>query len=1234
MSRVKKRVLVKWFSLVAIALMAIVLLMLSWLYTTESGLQWLAARITQFQPPGLSIGKVSGSLNTRVKLTELNWQAPDTQVHATGLEVDCQWLLLIDGLVSCKKLALSSVALSSFSDKASNSQGDTWPELATVKLPISIKVKQTSIARISYKQISLNDTAEQKISGLSITRLALAGSKASVGALNFTLQEHSFSASGYVDMRKQWQHQLEIKALGAKFAGKVNSKGSISELSQLSLALQVPNQLTMTTDWFYKNGLFLKHGTLIAEKQPIEISNQEIIVEQAKAKFALNWPKLSATLQTQVTWQTLENIQLDVKTELSNILDWQSSSAISLQVSTAFEEQQVMASLQSMLALAAEDTVSTAKQSWPMLANVDMTIEQGVLTLNSSDIKFGELTASLQSEFNINNPMAADVLLAGELDGGQLVLKNVLELNNIKANWQIKKQQSKWLIASQGQVDKLALTNFDGENIHWAVDFSERWQGDLKADAVNINDVDIELLSLKVTGLPQTHQAAFSATVANNTKVNLTFDGQLLTEQKKSLALSDDLTQALWVVNSLKFNALNQGQTLSLAAEQLQLSTDKQSLVNLCLNGSGKLCVNARHHLNQWHGDLSFEQWSISPVFEQFRAWQAIRPAQYPQTVAGKVTGKLQLSGKDKQLEKLTGNISIPSLQWLSSDGQVSVQDFAINSEQQQNALAITTQWQEVITNLYQPEWPAKITMPDGELLVSIAPDFKVDFALQQADINIAILDENNKADAEIFKPLLTVGLVKLEGEWLQDKLKTDLKILLPAEDEITAQFSSEWPIADAARISGRLALNIKQFDWLKQWQKRIDKIELSLVQNFTIAGTWQKPLFAGEGALDINHLVIEDYGLDIRSSKIKLSSQQDTIVVLGELQNPQGALTIAGDAKLSAPMTGNLTIAGQQVTLVNNSENKLIVSPKLTANYQNKHLKVDGHLVVDQADIKIAALPKPAISVSEDQVILDEKDTSVKDSPIDYNISLSLSAGNNVQISGFGLSSEIEGILSSSLISGQPLTLNGRLDLKNGKFEAYKQVLTIEQGQLLFLGTPGNPSIQFRAVRIVDDIKVGIIADGTIQKPRLTLFSAPAMADENILALLITGRNIESLSKQEGNALTSAAISLGVESANKLVQKIGEKLGLKDIAFTSKDGSNGSSTRVDIAAKINDRLNVGYGTNIDSDNSIQAGFIIEYKLSPSISFEATSGEEISANINYKKQYSPIKDKKKPKDKE
>ncbi|MBA6341647.1 translocation/assembly module TamB domain-containing protein [Colwellia sp. MB02u-10] len=1258
MSYFKKKALLKWLSLAATGLMVIALLMLSWLYTTESGLQWLAARIAQLQPQELRLGKISGTLNTRIKLAELDWQQEGSKVQMTGLSLDCQWLHLIDRLLSCDSIALTSLAVASVNDEKTTSSPEALPKLAIVTLPIAVKVKQVTMASISYQAMSAKITpaknsdparisserapsastssanTEYNVSGLVLKKLAFARSKVSVGALKLTFDEHKIAVSGVLDMRKKWPHQLAIEVLGAKLSGSVKSKGNITDSSQLTLQLQSPNQMLVTSDWFYNQGLFLKRGTLIADKQQVELASQAITLEQIKANFELNWPKLSANLQTQTSWQDFKDIQLTINTELANVVDWRASSAVSLLLKNDLNAAQIATSLRQTLPEAIDQSTPAIKQSWPVLASLDLAIKQGVATVKSNKLTLGNLTAAIQGEFNLDNPSTENFSLKGQLNGHSLVLNNAFDLADVNVSWQVEQQQSQWLISSQGKIGKLALANFDGKNIHWALDFSEDWQGDVKADALNINEFTLEQPSLKISGLPADHKMLISATLAQNTGVKLSFDGQLLQQDAKPFSISSDLSKAIWQISKLDFKAENQQQTLVLTTEQLQLSAENQRIKSLCLSGSGTLCINADKQAEQWSANLTFEQWSMSPIFQQIKHWQSrllAQSSQYPQEVQGRVTGQLALSGKGQQLAGISANLTIPSFKWQSSDVQIHGQELTILSKQQ-NAIAITTQWQTINTQLQLPEWPAEISMPTGQMLLSISPDFTVDFDLAQTDITLSAPDESSPADTQLSKHLLTVALLKLQGKWQKDKISTRLNIQLSGEDEITAQFNSDWPLVDSARLDGDLSVNLQQFEWLKQWQKRIDKVEGSLVQNFTLAGTWREPIFTGEGSLGIEHLVIDEYGLDIRNSKVKLSSQQDRITLLGELQNPQGALTIAGQAKLSMPIKANLTIEGQQVTLVNNNDNKLIVSPMLKANYQDKHLTVDGNLIVDQADIKIASLPKPAISVSEDQVIVDEKILAVKDSAFDYNISLTLSAGDDVKISGFGLSSEIQGNLSSSLITGQPLTLNGRLDLKEGKFEAYKQTLTIEQGQLLFLGTAANPSIQFRAVRIVDDIKVGIIADGTIHTPRLTLFSEPTMADENVLSLLITGRNLDSLSQQEGNALTSAAISLGVESANKLVQKIGEQLGLKDVAFTSKSGNNGNSTRVDIAAKINDRLNVGYGTSIDSDSSVQAGWNIEYKLSPNISFEAISGDEISANINYKKQFSSTKDKDKDKD--
>ncbi len=1227
MSLIKKRVIFKWFSLVAISLLAITLLMLSWLYTTESGLQWLTSKLTKFQPQALRIGKITGRLNSKVKISNIYWQQDGQTIKATGLEIDCQWLHLIDGLVSCDKITLATLDVTTVDDKTNQIKAVALPELANVTLPIAVKVKQISIAKINYKLAAVDGEQQYKVSALNINKLAAARSKVSVKAVNLQFESHDIAASGYIDMRKQWQHQLELKVQGTKLSVNAQSKGHMRKSSQLTLRLQAPNQLRVNTEWFFNKGLFLKRGSLIAEKQQIDIDEQTIFLEKANAAFALNWPKLTSNLHAQASWNNFENIKLDVNTELGNILDWRASLESSLHISSALNDQQIAETLQQLLPDVVDNKASHSNQSWPITANVDMTIKQSILSIKSDDVIFGDLTASLQGALNVDSPTSDGLSLKGQVNGHTLAISHAFQVADINAYWQIEKQQSKWRIVSKGHIEKFALAQFEGDNINWSVDFTERWQANVKADKLKVNDVDVAQATLSVTGLPEQHHAVVSAKVADNTTVKLVFDGQLGAGANNPLVVDNGLSDNLWQINNLDFTAQAQAQTFAVAAEQLLLSSEQQSIKNLCLSGTGTLCVNGDNHLKQWTANLTFEQWSISEVVEQARAWQSILPMQLPQQVQGKISGQLKVKGSDKQLKTLMANLSIPSFTWQAVDFQVQGQALAINSEQNEKAIVLTTQWQDINSQIESIESRPEISMPNGKVVMSYASDSKLDFSFEQSDIVIEI--PKIKDNVQHLQRLLTIPLVKIDGKWQKDNVSAGLQIVLPGNDKIAAQLNSEWPIADDASVSGELSLSLQQFDWLKKWQKRIDKIELSLLQDFTLAGTWTKPLFDGQGSLSIERLVIDEYGLDISNSKIKLSSVQDSITLLGELQNPQGALTISGQAKLSAPIAAELTLEGQHVTLVNNNENKLIVSPKLQANYQNQHLKVDGHIVVEQADIKIASLPKSPISVSEDQVIVGEKDISVKTSTFDYDIALKISAGNNVRISGFGLSSAIEGNLSSTLISGQPLTLNGRLDLKDGQFQAYKQVLTIEQGQLLFLGAAENPSIQFRAVRIVDDIKVGIIADGTIHNPRLTLFSEPTLADENILALLITGRNLDSLTKQEGNALTSAAISLGVESANKVVQKIGEQLGLKDIAFTSKDGTNGNSTRVDLAAKINDRLNVGYGTSIDSDNSIQAGWIIEYKLSPHISFEATSGEEISANINYKKQFSPRKNKEK-----
>jgi translocation and assembly module TamB len=42
-----------------------------------------------------------------------------------------------------------------------------------------------------------------------------------------------------------------------------------------------------------------------------------------------------------------------------------------------------------------------------------------------------------------------------------------------------------------------------------------------------------------------------------------------------------------------------------------------------------------------------------------------------------------------------------------------------------------------------------------------------------------------------------------------KDKISTGLNIQLSGEDEITAQFNSDWPLIDSARLDGDFSVNL-----------------------------------------------------------------------------------------------------------------------------------------------------------------------------------------------------------------------------------------------------------------------------------------------------------------------------------------------------------------------------------------------------------------------------------------
>ena len=89
---------------------------------------------------------------------------------------------------------------------------------------------------------------------------------------------------------------------------------------------------------------------------------------------------------------------------------------------------------------------------------------------------------------------------------------------------------------------------------------------------------------------------------------------------------------------------------------------------------------------------------------------------------------------------------------------------------------------------------------------------------------------------------------------------------------------------------------------------------------------------------------------------------------------------------------------------------------------------------------------------------------------------------------------------------------------MKSGEYIVSGQRLQIERGRLLFANSPlDNPGLDLRVTRTVENfttlslddsrVVVGAQVTGTLQRPRLDLFSEPAMPDSSILSYLVLGQ-------------------------------------------------------------------------------------------------------------------------------
>ncbi|WP_295467040.1 translocation/assembly module TamB domain-containing protein [uncultured Pseudomonas sp.] len=352
----------------------------------------------------------------------------------------------------------------------------------------------------------------------------------------------------------------------------------------------------------------------------------------------------------------------------------------------------------------------------------------------------------------------------------------------------------------------------------------------------------------------------------------------------------------------------------------------------------------------------------------------------------------------------------------------------------------------------------------------------------------------------------------------------------------------------------------------------------------------------------------LQDLGLTARI-------QGDTAVLDGGWRSgTQGRGQIQGSVGWAQGLDVNVAVTGDRLPVNVEPYAQLEVAPNLKILMKDGRLALAGEVRVPRGHIQVRQLPPSTVKVSDDAVIVGQE-APARQQPLQIAMDVDVLVGaDKLSFDAFGLSAEIVG----KVHIGDNLDTRGELNLRNGRYNAYGQRLTMRRARLFFQGPIAQPYIDVEAVRVVQEqnVTAGLRLSGFVQQPRIEVFSEPSMSQEQALAYLVLGRPLSSGSEGDNNVLGQAALALGLAGSSGTAGELAQRLGIQN--FQLDTAGSGDKTSVVASGNLTDRLSLRYGVGVfDSANTVA----LRYQLTRRLYLEIASGLANSLDFFYRRDF-------------
>lgn len=418
-------------------------------------------------------------------------------------------------------------------------------------------------------------------------------------------------------------------------------------------------------------------------------------------------------------------------------------------------------------------------------------------------------------------------------------------------------------------------------------------------------------------------------------------------------------------------------------------------------------------------------------------------------------------------------------------------------------------------------------------------------------------------------------------------------------------------PLGNDKPLSGDFSLAGLDLSVARPFLPQVETLAGKLNGSGRLSGTLLAPLVTG-------NVVLSDGQVSGGELPVSLENLGLTARIAGESVQLNGGWTsgrtgrgsLDGQVSWGQGLDVDLALRGTQLPITVEPYAELEASPDLKIALRGERLAVTGKVSVPKGQITVRQLPPSTVKVSDDTVIVGQQTDQGKPMAIAMDVNVDVGK-DKLAFSGFGLTANLVG----QMHIGDNLDTRGELSLKDGRYRAYGQRLTLRRARLMFVGPIDQPYLDVEAIREVDDVIAGIRLSGSAEQPVTTVFAEPAMSQEQALSYLVLGRPLGT-SSEDNNMMAQAALALGLAGSSSTTGKLASDLGIRD--FELDTTGSGDKTSVVASGKITDRLSLRYGVGVfEPANTIA----LRYLLSKKVYVEAASGIASSLDIFYKRDF-------------